>query len=386
MEGTRQEIIGKIVEWIDGGDDKPVCWLQGAPGSGKSAISKTISETYAAKNRLGGSFFFLRGAGRRSKISRLISTLAYNLALHDTAIGACIKNVLGNDPAVRRRSMKHQVQKLIVEPIQLAANSRLPLVFVVDALDACGDRTMIAEFVAIVAGAFRDHRHRFRFLFTSRGKEHIRNRFTTDPVNIATCFLDLKDFNADADLRTFYRSHFSVIYEDNRRRMRDVTLPWPSESDLDKLVQRSSGSFTFASTLIESINNGTGLPHTLLQEYLESDGDLDMDVNHDDPPPFPSRTRVTVTTVGGHRSRTRVQRGATRREANNVQRFVENMESMGGRMERMGERMERMSREMVSDDSEHSTDDSASTVSDHHYHHYHHYRGGEQSEGSCVIQ
>lgn len=334
MEGTRQEIIGKIVEWIDGSNDKRICWIQGAAGSGKSAISKVIAETYAAKNRLGGSFFFLRGTGRRSKISHLISTLAYGLALNDAAVGACVKNVLGNDPAIRRRSMKHQFQKLIVEPIQLAANSHLPLVFVVDALDACGDRMAITEFIAIVAGAFRDHNCRFRFLFTSRAKEHIRNQFTTNPVNIATYLLDLKDFNADADLYRFYRSHFSSIYEDNHHRMRDVTLPWPSESDLDKLVKRSSGSFTYASTLVETINNGNGLPHKLLQEYLDGDGDLDTDVNHDDTPPFSSHLRVNVTTFGGHRSRTWTRDGATRREvhsSNSFRRFVERMTSEDGR-------------------------------------------------------
>ena len=39
LEGTRREVIGKIIEWIDGHNDQPICWLNGAAGFGKSAIS-----------------------------------------------------------------------------------------------------------------------------------------------------------------------------------------------------------------------------------------------------------------------------------------------------------------------------------------------------------
>src|ERR1700683_3382038 len=61
LEGTRQEIIGKIVEWIDGGSDQPVCWLNGAAGAGKSAISRTVARLCEGADRLCASFFFFSG-------------------------------------------------------------------------------------------------------------------------------------------------------------------------------------------------------------------------------------------------------------------------------------------------------------------------------------
>ncbi|KIM73969.1 hypothetical protein PILCRDRAFT_80508 [Piloderma croceum F 1598] len=61
--GTRQEVTGKIIEWIDGGSDQPVCWLNGAAGAGKSAISRTVARLCDGSNRLCASFFFFRGAG-----------------------------------------------------------------------------------------------------------------------------------------------------------------------------------------------------------------------------------------------------------------------------------------------------------------------------------
>ena len=78
VPGTRLEVIAQIEKWIDGFDKRAaICWLSGPAGYGKSAVAQTIAERYAAKGRLLGSFFFLRGAGERSHISRLSPTLAH---------------------------------------------------------------------------------------------------------------------------------------------------------------------------------------------------------------------------------------------------------------------------------------------------------------------
>ena len=82
--GTRLEVIAQIRKWLDGHDNDKgavVCWLNGPAGYGKSALAQTIAECYAAEGRLLGSFFFLRGAGERSHISRLIPTLAHQVSL-----------------------------------------------------------------------------------------------------------------------------------------------------------------------------------------------------------------------------------------------------------------------------------------------------------------
>jgi hypothetical protein len=134
---------------------------------------------------------------------------------------------------------------------------------------------MMADFIDIVTRAFRDHQLPLRFLFTSRVEEHIRKRFTVSAALAVTNCLALHDFDAGNDLRTFYRSRFSTIYEENRRLMRNIALPWPSESDLDKLVSRSDGSFIFAFTLINFVNDGSDLPHRKLRVGLESHAGLD---------------------------------------------------------------------------------------------------------------
>ena len=150
------------------------------------------------------------------------------------------------------------------------------MVFIIDALDECDDKAMIADFIRIVECAFQNHRLPLRFIFTSRVEDHIQTKFSTSPALDATYRLALNAFNADIDLRTFFRSRFSTIYQENRRLMRNITLPWPSESVLTELVRKSSGSFIFAFTLVNFVNDKTDLPpHRKLEAALESHTGLD---------------------------------------------------------------------------------------------------------------
>src|SRR5882762_7866532 len=137
MTGTRRKVIGRIIEWIDGPGDQPICWLYGAAGSGKSAISKTVAELCAGVNRLGASFFFIRGAGCRSRITSFIPTLAYHLAFSVPATKSYIESVLRSDHHLTHRSLERQFRKLILEPIRSVNPRILPTIIVVDALDEC---------------------------------------------------------------------------------------------------------------------------------------------------------------------------------------------------------------------------------------------------------
>ena len=143
MTGTRQEVIACIVEWMDGCSDQLICWLYGAAGSGKSAISKTVAELCAGVNRLGASFFFLRGAGRRSRITSFIPTLTYHLAFSVPATKSYIETVLQTDHHIIYQSLERQFQKLIIEPIRSVDAPMPPMVIIIDALDECDDKQMM---------------------------------------------------------------------------------------------------------------------------------------------------------------------------------------------------------------------------------------------------
>jgi hypothetical protein len=216
LAGTRKEIIGTIMEWVDGRSNQLMCWLNGAAGSGKSAIARTIANLCEGSNRLGASFFFLRGAGRRSTITHFVSTLAYNLVFSVPATKPYIENALKRDPHIVHRSLERQFRQLIIDPVRSVKGPLPPMVITIDALDECDDRGMMADFIDIVTCAFQDHQLPLQFFFTSRVEEHIQKKFMVSSALAATCCLALQDFNADIDIRTFFQSHFSTIYEENR--------------------------------------------------------------------------------------------------------------------------------------------------------------------------
>src|ERR1700689_2868327 len=72
LKGTREEFLAKIVRWVDGDHERPICWLHGPDGSGKSAVAQTIGEYCDSNKRMAVSFFFMRGAPNRSTVTHFV--------------------------------------------------------------------------------------------------------------------------------------------------------------------------------------------------------------------------------------------------------------------------------------------------------------------------
>jgi pantothenate kinase-related protein Tda10 len=60
LPGTRTELLSQITEWAKSPGGKPIFWLNGKAGTGKSTISRTVAKTFQKAKLLGASFF-LRG-------------------------------------------------------------------------------------------------------------------------------------------------------------------------------------------------------------------------------------------------------------------------------------------------------------------------------------
>jgi hypothetical protein len=258
------------VEWTDDYGNHPICWLSGPAGFGKSAIAQTIAERCANDGALACSFFFLRGAGSRSESTRFITTLAYQLTLSVPATKVAIQSALQYDPSIPYQSLEHQLEKLIIAPVLALDEPIRPMVAVVDGLDECRDIKSIAEFIDILARVLSDRPLPLQFLITSRGEDHIRQQFRVGAAHSATYFLALETFDAHMDIGGFLESRFSTIYDQNPRLMQDIPQPWPSVEDVEALVEKSSGLFIFASTLVDFITDGKGAPQQKLNDVLVS--------------------------------------------------------------------------------------------------------------------
>ena len=234
--GTRLEVVAQIERWLDGSDAEraAICWLSGPAGYGKSALAQTIAERYAKEGRLLGCFFFLRGAGERSLISRLIPTLAHQVSLSLPAVKPLLEKAIRNEPAMLGPSVSlaHQFQKLIIEPIHSATSNIFSIfslssyfakqkVFVIDALDECNDKAEMAAFIDVLLNAFPVRSYfpgrsylPFRMLLTSRVEEHIRKKFDYSGAQLLY-HLDLGNFDARSDIQVYFEREFARILDQN---------------------------------------------------------------------------------------------------------------------------------------------------------------------------
>ena len=285
--GTRLEVITEIKEWLNDSDNRaPVCWLNGPAGYGKSAVAQTIAEHYAAKGRLLGSFFFLRGAGERSHISCLIPTLAYQISLSIPAAKPLLERALRHEPALLEPSVSlaHQFEKLIIDPtrsttfkilsriksLSLSAKQRI---LVIDALDECDDKAEMAAFIDVLINAsLGKSLLPFKILLTSRVEEHIQKRFNDSGAQSVIYHLDLATYDARLDIQVYFEKEFIRMYDQNVRMMQRISKPWPSVEDLAVLLNQAGNSFAFATTLIHYVG-GDPMPHKALQQLLESGAD-----------------------------------------------------------------------------------------------------------------
>ena len=255
--GTRLKVIDTIRKWLNRRDKQSVCWLNGPAGYGKSALSQTIAERYADQGRLLGSFFFLRGAGDRSHIARLIPTLAHQISISVPATKPLIERALEEDYTLLGSSvsMVHQFRRLITNPLSSLSNvfssplsSLFPLfsflakskILVIDGLDECDDKVQMAEFIEMLIHMSQRDQLPFCVFLTSRVEEHIRKKFSDAKAQSVLYCIDLDAFDARPDIQLYFEQEFGHIYDQNLPIMWRIPQPWPSSQALSVLLDRKS--------------------------------------------------------------------------------------------------------------------------------------------------
>jgi hypothetical protein len=243
----------------------PVLWLHGPAGAGKSAIMRTLAERLADAGRLGGSFFFKRGHATRGNAQKLFATIAYQLALRVPRLKSRISQMVEDDPSSVGRLMSVQMQSLIVAPCLSESNIQLPVVLI-DGLDECEGHLVQQEVLRLIAQSMREHLP-LKFLIASRPEPDICKIFKDSlyeglyhPFNVEQSFEDIKKY---------LHHEFARIHRDHET-MATVAMPWPSQRIFDQLVEKSSGYFIYASTVIKFVDDQNLRPTEQLERLQEA--------------------------------------------------------------------------------------------------------------------
>ena len=272
---TRRAVLKKIMDWVkDPNKVALLLWLYGPAGAGKSAIAQTIAELLEEAGLLAAAFFFSRNAAGRNTKAPLVATLIYQLVLCIPEIRAHVLEVVEGDPALFSRSIEAQIQALIVKPLNAVANDETlapivlsrPRLIIVDGLDECRTTSAQTHILNALSTAIKHLHIPLCFIIASRPEQHIREAFN-DQHGLGSLSLGIAlddTYQPDDDIRVFLQSTFDKIKRNHPSRAHFPTL-WPSPQDIQRLVEKSSGQFIFASTVVKYVSSHRHWPPDRLQ-------------------------------------------------------------------------------------------------------------------------
>jgi NACHT domain len=253
---TRIALLSEINDWALDSQSKCIFWLNGMAGTGKSTISRTIACDFTNRRQLGASFFFKRGEGDRGNASKFFTTIAAQLVQSHPGLRPYLKKVLEMDPAISTKTMKEQFEKLI---FGLLSESARPLkaLIVIDALDECENEHHITIILHLLTRIQFIKSVKLRLLVTSRPELPVRLGFKQIPESHRDFILhEIPPPVIKHDIGAFLRDELPKIRETyNCLPPSGVGIPsdWPTERDMQALVNMAVPLFIFAATMCRFI-------------------------------------------------------------------------------------------------------------------------------------
>ena len=193
MEGTREEPIEEIFDWInDSEKDTPrIFWLHGPAGTGKSSIAHTIAHQFQQLERLGSCFCFDRSRKEERRHEKVFSTIAKDLANRDMSLRRQLSAIVHyNDALKNTTDILQQWEELIARPLKALSDAMVgPIVIIIDAMDESGNtdsRRVLLRILGNTENRITNLPPNIRILLTSRhlpdidaafmGRKHVRQK------------------------------------------------------------------------------------------------------------------------------------------------------------------------------------------------------------------
>ncbi|KAF9449003.1 hypothetical protein P691DRAFT_759403 [Macrolepiota fuliginosa MF-IS2] len=274
--GTRLAVLRRAQNFFaNPQSNKKLLWIVGPAGVGKSAIMQSLAEKVSSVNSnvvLGASLFF--SVNGRNDGSKTLTTLAYQISVHDPSYRQFIRDELMNDPKLLEKSLLTQFNKFIVEPFaqQVVHGSHKRFLILIDGLDECDSNDTQCELLGLISFfCLRYPRAPLVWIIASRPEPHITAYFSRTGIAL---LYDKEDIliNSDearADVERYLRDELGKLRP--KYPALASVAQWPSEHDFLKLSASADGLFAFASTAVRFIDDpASGNPVSQLKQVLKA--------------------------------------------------------------------------------------------------------------------
>ncbi|OTA93801.1 hypothetical protein M434DRAFT_30643 [Hypoxylon sp. CO27-5] len=291
--GTQMKILNDLQQWLESPTGKPILWLHGMAGTGKSTIARTVAialskkAPFANSNRLldnislGATFFFKQDDARRNHAGVLFTTLAHQLAHKPLGLEGEIADAIKRNasPGIGARSLKVQWDELILKPLKALEEESLSfirLVLIIDALDECqaketgAIRINAQHIIQSLKQVEELSKVQVRLLITSRNESHIDRAFKNipeksyDEIELSKVSLNNHHDEKKDDITIYLESELLKIENNNGHNSK-----WPSADDIRKLVEKAGGLFIYAATTCKFLDVQPDLAKKRLHQVLE---------------------------------------------------------------------------------------------------------------------
>jgi hypothetical protein len=229
-------------------------WVNGMAGTGKTAIASTFATNMADQGVLGAAFFIDRQDAQRCDLSRIVQTIAYQLAKNNHQQLEAMWTVLRDDPTFERLPFEKQVRLLIKEPLDVVRPDTL--VIVIDGLDECGASNG-AWLLRTLIGSLANHP--IKLFVTSRNEVEIVDAIYELPHTSR----ELQGVDVSGDVRLYWEHSLDELRRCKR-------LPdWRSTVEIEQLVELTGHLFIYASTILKIISDTRTSPIKKLRDLLD---------------------------------------------------------------------------------------------------------------------
>ena len=182
-----------------------------------------------------------------SKHRNILPALINKLAGIFPPFRTIVVNRLRNDPNLSPESMEGA---LFLDFIRnLPREPKHALVFVIDALDECGDDRSRPALLKVLTDAAA-HAPWLKVIITSRPEDDIQRFFDALSRSSYSSHDLATDREASVDLRTFAQREFELVAE-----KWCLSMPWPEESLFDEVTSQANGLFIFIKTIVLTLKH-----------------------------------------------------------------------------------------------------------------------------------
>jgi len=187
-----------------------------------------------------------------------------------------VEKAIENDPVLLSRSLDAQMESLVIEPLEktfLGSHEQTvdlgePKLVILDGLDECGGPGVQEYILKVISTAILRFPLRIHILIASRPEQGIRDSFNAKPLLSITTRLPLDDkYLPDDDIGHFLIDSLTALKESHILRSLLPTT-WPTTKDIDMLVQKSSGQFIYAATVVKFVKSPRCRPDEQLKIIL----------------------------------------------------------------------------------------------------------------------